>query len=219
MDMQELLVSGKNLRNFLMTASCTRWLDVGSGGNFEPGFSYIDLLPELVIPKEVRPRYKRLDILHCDSSALGRLGKFDLVRLQHTLEHFSYHDGQQIISRCSSLLVANGLFLVTVPDLKIHVNRYVRRAYRQSKGYCSWARDVLPEDAPDSFFFSLYAHSIASESHKWCYDSTGLAYALDRSGEFQVVMELPVDHPLASIPFSHSRPDEDLCFLAQKKQT
>ncbi|HWG98091.1 MAG TPA: methyltransferase domain-containing protein [Pilimelia sp.] len=203
------------LRDRLVSAGRTRWLDVGCGGEFEPGFDYLDVFPTGLVPAEHRDRYHRVDIVHPGPAAERLRGGYDLVRLQHTLEHLGFEDGQAALRTCAALLRPGGLILITVPDLRVHVRRYLDGSYRNWAGFAQWARGRVPPDAPDSAYFSVYAHSMTFEEHRWCYDYEGLAYQLRRTGAFGGIRELRPDDPLASLPFTHNRPEEDVCVLAE----
>ena len=65
--------------------------------------------------------------------------------------------------------------------------------------------------------FSVFAHSLPYERHLWCYDRDGLAYLLGETGAFNEVQELDWGHALASVPFTHNRPHEDVCVMARRK--
>jgi len=204
------------LKEKLIQEGKTRWIDIGCGGNFEDGFYYIDTFPEGIIDSKYRNRYFRIDIINAQEEVLKKLGKFDLVRMQHTFEHFSYEEGKQVLENCVKLLNKNGIILITTPDLKIHIQKYLNNEYKNWKGFKWWANQRIPEGAPNSFYFSIFAHSMPYESHKWCYDFDGLRYLLELSGEFNDIRELKVDDPLSNIPFTHNRPEEDICIIATK---
>jgi hypothetical protein len=118
------------------------------------------------------------------------------------------------LTNCASLLSSGGILLLTVPDLEIHVARYLQKAYKTDLGYAGWAQQRIPSDAPDSCYFSLFAHSMTYEPHLWCYDQAGLGYKVASTGAFQTQFVLPKDSALAETPFTHNRPDEDLCLIA-----
>ena len=206
-----------NLKEQLIREDKTRWLDVGSGGNFEGGFHYVDTFPEGLVSASARSKYFRLDLVNTSDSALGGLGTFDFIRMQHVFEHFTYEDGQRILRRCAQLLKDDGAILITVPNLKMHIARYLKHEYRNSDWpFKEWAIQRIPENAPDSFYFSIFSHSMIYESHKWCYDFEGLQFQLAITGLFTNIQELTINHPLSSIPFTHNRPEEDVCVLAYK---
>jgi hypothetical protein len=144
------------------------------------------------------------------------MGRFDLVRLQHVLEHFSYEEGRTVLGRCGELLEDGGLLLITVPDLRIHIGRYLKDAYKDWDGFSWWAHKRIPQGAPNSFYFSIFTHSLAQEPPRWCYDFEGLSYLIGQVGVFQEAIDLPHDDSMASFPFTHSRVDEDLCAVAQR---
>ncbi len=205
-----------NLKDKLIKEGKNRWLDVGCGGNFEDNFYYLDTFPEGIIDSKFRNRYFRIDILNVPEKELTSLEKFHLVRMQHTFEHFSYEEGQRVLKNCAKLLDKNGIILITTPDLKIHIGKYLNGEYKHWEGFKWWANKRITEDAPDSFYFSIFAYSMPYESHKWCYDVEGLKYQLELCGEFKDVKELKLDDLLTNIPFTHNRPEEDVCVIATK---
>lgn len=206
-----------NLKQTLIKENKKRWLDIGSGGNFEEGFSYMDLFPEDIINPKFKDRYFRVDILNAPDKELEKLGKFDLVRMQHTFEHFSYEEGKVVLKNCAKLLNRGGYILITTPDLKVHIQKYLNNEYKDWSGFKWWANKRIPENAPNSFYFSIFAHSVPFEQHKWCYDYEGLEFILREVGEFENIKELKAADELADIPFTHNRPEEDVCVIARKK--
>ncbi|MEK7128997.1 MAG: methyltransferase domain-containing protein [Patescibacteria group bacterium] len=205
-----------DLKNKLIKERKTRWLDIGCGGNFEDNFYYLDIFPEGIIDSKFRNKYFRIDIVNSPEESFTKLGKFDLVRMQHTFEHFSYEEGKGALKNCAKLLNKDGFIIITTPDLKIHIQKYLNDEYKNWEGFKWWANQRIPENAPNSFYFSIFAHSMPYESHKWCYDFDGLRYQLEFSGEFSDVRELKLNDPLASIPFTHNKPEEDVCIIATK---
>lgn len=213
--------SSGGLREHLITNNQKKWLEIGCGGTLEEGFHYIDVFPEGIVDQSFRGRYSRLDIVHANDSELERLGKFDLVRMQHVFEHFAPEDGREVLKRCASLLNPGGYLLITTPDLRIFATTYLDGGFKNNRQMESFNKEALKngrvtEGSPDSFYFSIFAHSLLFERHLWCYDFEGLKYLLAEGGSFEEIQELGLDHPLASFPFTHNRPDEDVCVLARK---
>jgi predicted SAM-dependent methyltransferase len=206
-----------SLRSELLRAGRRRWLDLGCGGRFDDGFDYVDIFPEGLVPDGLRHRYRRLDVSQATPETLPNVPPYDLVRLQHTLEHVGFEDGARMLANCGRLLAPGGYLLVSVPDLRIHLRRYMNDSYAQDPWYQAWAWQRIPRDAPASAYFSVFAHSMTYEPHRWCYDYAGLAYQVNRCGCFEQVRELCLDDPLAEVPFTHNRPDEDVCLLAVKR--
>lgn len=206
-----------NLQQQLVSQGKTRWLDIGCGGRFDDGFHYVDIFPISKIPGEYRNRYYRVDMVTAKSADLKKLGKFNFVRLQHTFEHFSLEEGKEVLKNCAKLLEPGGIILITTPDLRIHIDKYLTGSYRKWKGFTWWANKRIPVAAPDSFYFSIFAHSMPWESHKWCYDSEGLIFQLKSVALFKNIKEMKVDDNLASVPFTHNRPEEDVCVIANLK--
>lgn len=201
------------LRDLLIASDRRRWLDIGCGGNFEEGFRAIDCFPEVLVPEAHRERYKRIDILGITQEQRVALGRFDLIRLQHVLEHFTWEEVAHVLSNCADLLDDKGILLITVPDLRVHIDKYLGSTYRSSS-FAGWAQQRIPVDAPDSCYFSVFAHSMPYEPHKWCYDQTEFEYSSQSMGKFTHVEFLPRSSPLARVPFTHNRPDEDVCVIA-----
>jgi predicted SAM-dependent methyltransferase len=207
-----------NLREQLHANNQTVWLDLGCGQNAaEPGFRYADILPPESVKKSIRDKYAQLDIVNCTPEELAVAGTFDFVRAQHMFEHLTWEDGLQALHNIDHLLKPNGILLLTVPDLRIHIERYLKNDYSEwSPDWLGWAEERVSADAPPSALFSVFAHSKPGEEHKWCYDAEGLLYQLNRSGHFTEIRELPVADPLAEEPFTHNRSNEDLCVIARK---
>lgn len=205
------------LKEILLRAGKTRWLDVGSGGNRESGFIMLDYLEDPQAELEPGDIYHQIDILHPTQQDFSRLGVFDLVRMQHVLEHFSYEDGHDVLLNVSNLLSPGGWLVVTVPDLRIHIQKYLTRAYHSWNGFKWWANKRIPESSPASFYFSIFAHSMPYQQHKWCYDYEGVEYQINRVNRFFDIRPLSFTDPLAEFPFTHNRPEEDLCVIAQRR--
>lgn len=216
------------LRKVLLDTGRLRWLDVGCGNNFADGFHHLDWY--MRPPEHVDPALCfQADIANLTEIEAAAMGKFDFIRMQHVLEHFTFEDGVRVVRNCARLLNPNGLLLISVPDLYINVQAYLCNGYSVWRGFTHWTETRIPKGAPVSFAFSLYAHSFGhspqsegnaersyQDTHKWCYDYSGLRFVLNLSGGFESVQRLGLLHPLAAIPFTHNRPDEDVCVLAQR---
>jgi predicted SAM-dependent methyltransferase len=210
------------LRSHLTSKGQTRWLEVGCGGTLEEGFFYIDIFPEGVVDRSFRDKYFRVDIANASEHDLLQVGKFDLVRMQHVFEHFTPEEGRLVLRKCAGLLNPGGYLLITTPDLRIHANTYLGAGYkgnRQMESFNKSAWKRVDPNAPDSFYFSVFTHSLLYERHMWCYDFEGLQYLLRETASFEDIEELGLDHPLANFPFTHNRPEEDVCVLARKRMS
>jgi SAM-dependent methyltransferase len=200
------------LKKHLVDSGRTKWLEVGCGGNLEENFVYVDILPEEKINQP--GKYFRINMTSPDKSSLDKLGKYDLVRMQHVFEHFTPEEAQVVLENSAYLLKPGGYLLISVPDLKKFIALYLNG---EIKDYYNWARERVEAQAPASFYFSVYAHSILTEQHKWCYDAEGLIYLVGKSGYFDDIQELKLGDELSSMPFTHNRPVEDLVVLSRKK--
>lgn len=203
---------GIGLNAKLLSENKTSWLDVGCGGNFEANFKYIDRFPIDTIEK--KDLYFQADIVNLSDDDIKKIGKFDLIRMQHVFEHFTPEDGLKVLDNCSKLLNNDGYILISTPDLNKFIAMYLNSDIRK---YYDWAKTRIDVESPDSFYFSIYTHSVLHEKHEWCYDAKGLIYQLEKSNKFKNIRELKLDDELANIPFTHNRPIEDVCVLAQLK--
>lgn len=200
------------IREKLIQEGKTRWLEIGCGGTFEKFFTYLDLFPETLVNK--KRKYHRIDITNLKNKEVENLGKFDLIRMQHVFEHFTPEDGLKVLDNCAELLKTDGYILITTPDLKKYVNLYLSGTIRNN---FEWAHKRINSDSPNSFYFSVYTHSMRYEEHKWCYDVEGLMYQLNMCGKFKNIIEIKLGDELSNIPFTHNRPNEDVCVIGQLK--
>lgn len=169
------------LRNFLIKSGKTKWLDIGSS-LFDEYFFCLNIHPISLVEKNFQSRYFEADILSLTNEQKEKLGKFDLIRMQHVFEHFSLEEGKIVLNTCSNLLNDGGYIIITVPDLRIHIQSYFD-SYQWMKPYLEFVQNRIPKDSPPSFIFSMYAHQggyspvlTPGDSHKWCYDFEGLKY-------------------------------------------
>ena len=202
------------LKEKLIRENKTRWLEIGCGGTFDDNFTYIDLFPDTLVNK--KGRYFRMDMVNTTDAALEKLGKFDLIRMQHVFEHFTPEDGRRVLENCAKLLIEDGYVSISTPDLKKYIEFYLSG---QIKDNFDWALNRIEKDSPKSFYFSIFSHSLLHESHHWCYDAEGLIYQLEQSGKFKNITEVTLTHELANIPFTHNRPNEDVCIIAQRNDS
>lgn len=208
----------------LRREGCIRWLDIGCGDNFSDGFDYLDWFQSPRMPVSAESRFHFANIAELKDNDFDQLGIFDLVRMQHVFEHFSFEVGPLILASCARLLRPGGLLLLTVPDLRIYVKSYLSRRY--SPLFTEFASGRVGTDAPSSSYFSVFAHSFGyadvhghhkyRDEHRWCYDFEGVKHQLDRTGQFTKARRLGLFNPLSIIPFTHNRPHEDLCVVAER---
>ncbi len=192
-------------------------MDIGNGGNFEEGFYYLDVLQLNAEHNDMASKYFMKDILKLSVDDIVEMGKFDYIRMQHFFEHLTLEEGQIALKNISKLLKPAGIITISTPDLRIHIKKYLNDGYKGWEGFKWWTNKRISEDAPNSYYFSIFAYSMPWEQHKWCYDYEGLEYQLKTSGKFRDVKELKLADQLANIPFTHNRPEEDVCIIATKK--
>ncbi|NBB22949.1 methyltransferase domain-containing protein [Runella sp. CRIBMP] len=200
------------IKEKLVAQGKTRWLEIGCGGTFDDYFVYIDLFPETLVNQ--KGKYYRLDMVNATDESLQKLGKFDLIRMQHVFEHFTPEAGRTVLENCAKLLNQDGYILISTPDLRKYIGFYLSGQIRNN---FDWALNRIPRDSPNSFYFSVFSHSLPFEKHEWCYDAEGLLYQLETVGKFKNAREITLEDEMANVPFTHNRPNEDVCVLAQLK--
>lgn len=201
------------LENLLKEQNKLKWLDVGSGGRADDGFNYIDIV-DFPIGKEPK-NYVKFNIVTCTPEELKSLGKYDFIRMQHVFEHFTPEDGLRVLNNCAEILNVDGYLLLSCPDIDIVINSYQNGSIRKLNG--NWGVERFDDKAPDSFYFSIFTHSILKEPHLWCYNSEGLIYQIETAGRFKNIERLELSDDRSCIPFTHNRPSQDIVVLAQKK--
>lgn len=206
------------LKDKLIKNNQTRWLDIGCSISSTEGFFYLDYIDPLELPEEMREKYTQLDMtLPVTDDIISELGKFDFIRLQHVYEHFTPEKGEIVLNNIFKLLNDKGMVLITVPDLKKFISRYKRKSLRHHWSFSDWATTRIEKNAPESFYFSIFTHSVPHQAHHWCYDYDGLVYQINKLNLDLKIQKLGVLSKLANIPFTHNRPLEDLCVLISKK--
>lgn len=207
-----------SFENELLKANQTKWLDLGSSINHtNQNFYFADLYPVEECLDEMKSKYYQLDI----SKPIGeedkdKLGKFHFIRMQHVFEHFTFEQASIVLDNCHELLEENGKLLISVPDLDIYVKRYLNGTLKHISSFGPWAQTRIKENSPNSDYFSIYAHSMLHEKHLWCYNKTGLINKIITSGKFKNAKKIGLLNKSTGIPFTHNRPQEDLCVIATK---
>ena len=201
----------------LRSQNKTRWLDMGASDSFSEGFLFADLYPSEEANEKLKDRYFQFDatVKHTEGKLLS-MGKFDLIRMQHVLEHLPIEALPQAFENFSNLMGDNAWILITVPDLRKMTKMYLRGALDTPSAFSEWAETRITKGSPQSYYFSIFTHSVPYQAHHWCFDEEGLCFAMERSGLFKNIKVLGVFSQLADVPFTHNRPGEDLCVIAQK---
>lgn len=203
----------------LLKSKNGKWLDLGSSINHSnQNFHFADLYPIEECLEEMKNKYHQLDISKpLEKDVKSKLGKFDFIRMQHVFEHFTYEQASIVLDNCYELLEENGKLLISVPDLDIYLKRYFNGSLKHISSFGPWAHTRIKENSPQSDYFSIYAHSMLHEKHLWCYNQKGLIHKIISSGKFKNVKKIGLLNKLSGIPFTHNRPEEDLCVIATKK--
>ena len=209
--------SKKNtLKEYLINNSKRKWLDVGATKSMSEGFSACDLYP----PENIKTSdnfFQWNAIEPLNKTKKEEIGKFDFIRMQHVFEHFTPEDGEKVLKNVFELLADDGIVLITVPDLNKFISMYQKGTIKEPSPFQLWAERRVGKDAPKSFYFSVFTHSLPHQSHLWCYDKKGLDFVVKKSLGNVYTEFLSIWDRRSSIPFTHNRPLEDLCVLIKKK--
>ena len=207
----------KSLEDHLITHNKSYLLDIGSSSNKSNlNFDFCDLYPASECIPEFKEKYFQIDITKIISQE-NNLKKYDFIRMQHVFEHFTFEEADTVLKNCSKLLKKNGLLLITVPDLDIMINLYRKNLFSENTKFYNWAVKRIKSSHSRSDFFSIFTHSHLHQEHKWCYNKNGLINKINSSKEFINTQEISLFHKFCNIPFTHNRPEEDLCVITQKK--
>jgi SAM-dependent methyltransferase len=205
------------LKELLIRENKNRWLDLGASISYNDNFYFSDILDPSLLTKEMQKKYFFWDATKpLENEKKVEMGKFDFIRMQHVFEHFAPEEGQLVLKNAFELLNEGGYLLITVPDLKKFIKRYNRKTLHYNWSFSDWAKTRIESTAPQSFYFSIFAHSVPHQAHLWCYDHEGLIYQINKSIAPKKIKFISPFHKLANIPFTHNRPLEDLCVLIQK---
>lgn len=214
-----LRLKNKNngLSSVLKANGKTRWLDMGSSVSFTDGFFFADLYPPDEAKESLKDRYFQFNAtLDHPQETFDRMGQFDLVRMQHVLEHLPIEALPKAFENFHRLMSDEGLILITVPDLRLMTKMYLRNSLDIPSAFSEWAETRIEKGSPQSYYFSIFTHSVPYQAHHWCFDAEGMCFAMDRSKLFKNIQVLSPFSSLAEVPFTHNRPGEDLCIVAQK---
>ncbi|MBI1286917.1 MAG: methyltransferase domain-containing protein [Flavobacteriales bacterium] len=211
----------KNKKNglgeLLRSQGKTRWLDMGASGSFSDGFFFADLYPPEEANDKLRDHYFQFNAtLDHPTEKFESMGKFDLIRMQHVLEHLPIETLPKAFENFHRLMNDEGWILITVPDLRLMAKMYLRSALDTPSAFSEWAETRIEKGSPQSYYFSIFTHSVPYQAHHWCFDEEGMRYAMEKSGLFKNIKALTPFSRLADVPFTHNRPGEDLCIVAQK---
>lgn len=134
--------------------------------------------------------------------------------MKYVYEHFDHEEGFKVLENVAKLLNQGGLIMIIVPDLRKHIDKYLTNNYEDFEYFSDWAKSIIPEGAPPSFYFSINAYGVEHLKHKWLYDFEGLKFQLERTGLFKDIQEKS-DGELASDHFTYNRANEDLTVIGK----
>lgn len=145
-------------------------LNIGCGHFPLEGYTNIDAWPGA-------PANLQLDVFDLQHEVPHWVGGFEEVRMDHVLEHFSWHRTGEVLSICRWLLRSGGILHVEVPDME---------------------RIMAGETGPVGFVQAIYgAQDHAGEYHHTGFVSNTLSHYLSEAGfEHVEVTAFTSDHPM-----------------------
>lgn len=101
-------------------------------------------------------------------------GSMRVVVLHHVYEHFGLGEGHALIREIQRVLMADGLLIVTVPDMSALAKRW-----------------LSGELANYNYFVNVYGayQGEPGDRHKWGYDAPGLISDLDRAAQWKAIRQ------------------------------
>lgn len=107
---------------------------------------------------------------------------FNYVYSEHTIEHFTYDQGVQILKESFRILKKGGKIRISTPDLFFLIKLYYQKKTSVQKQYLQWAAEVNYHDnkkATDTFIINNF---VRAWGHKFIYDYKTLKTLLEEVG-------------------------------------
>ena len=155
-------------------------VNLGCGYDYKKGWLNIDRYVDKVKSKE-------LDVLTWDLSRElpFDFGAVDFVFNEHFLEHLSYSDGLDFLTRVHKTLKINGILRISCPDLREIATNYLNSTWDLNK----WRMEI-PSLRSGCDLFNHYV-SYDYWEHRFMYDEEELVNSLKLAG-FRKIVKKPV---------------------------
>jgi len=112
---------------------------------------------------------------------------FSYIFREHTIEHFSFVQGQQILNECFRVLKKGGKVRFSTPNLKFLVDLYTEPMTDVQKKYIKWVAKEFATSVPyisDTFVINNF---VRAWGHLFIYDFKSLRVALKLTGFSSIV--------------------------------
>lgn len=107
---------------------------------------------------------------------------FHFVFCEHTIEHFSFAQGEVMLKEIYRVLKSKGKVRLATPDLKFLIDLYVSNKTDLQKRYIQWASSEFLKEwgkATDTFIINNF---VRAWGHQFIYDFKTLKFLLERVG-------------------------------------
>ena len=140
----------------------------------------LHLIPEEVYRAKWNRTYLRLNVergLPFDSCSV------DYIYSSHLLEHLSRSKAKFLLMECFRVLKPKGVLRLAVPDLSVHVSKYIRMKNPDGEEYDDRAADIFMEELGVQKELPLLLRVFGKgNQHLWMYDSSSLTSILSEIG-------------------------------------
>jgi predicted SAM-dependent methyltransferase len=107
---------------------------------------------------------------------------FHYVYSEHTIEHFTYAQGQSMLAECHRVLRPGGRIRLATPDLEKMVSLVVRAEEDAQRHYIRWATDTFLDASRGYRSSHVINNAFRGWGHKFIYDDATLRAALLEAG-------------------------------------
>jgi predicted SAM-dependent methyltransferase len=102
----------------------------------------------------------------------------DALYTSHMLEHLDKDDALAFLREARRVLVPGGVLRIAVPDVRYHVDRYVRDG--DADGLV--ARLYMTRERPKTFMQKVLYQIVGDRQHQWMYDGASLCRLVASAG-------------------------------------
>lgn len=102
----------------------------------------------------------------------------DLIYASHVIEHFDRSEVKSFLNEVKRVLAPGGVIRIAVPDLRKHIDRYIR----EGDADALLEGTLLAHARPQSFRERVAKLLVGDRHHLWMYDAGSLCGLLDDCG-------------------------------------
>ena len=167
-----------------------------------PGYTSIDINGLADVTHDIRLRWP------------FKSNSAEVILGSHILEHLTKEEGQYCIRECNRILKIGGILRLSVPDLYLFAEKYVRG---DDEFYGQTTRDekerFVGRTLSEKFMFV-----VSGMGHKYQYDFDSLSLLLRECGFNQIERKRYRESDIPEIDLLDNRPEQSLFIEARKSQ-